>query len=176
MSENGRKCPNPSCGWIMPPQVPECLNPDCRWVNPDFTGSVDKVQEVLVIQRGLKMRRGKEIAQGSHAAQAPFSDRIVCREDYETEGTEMTRLVMEVPRVMAEWLTDGSFTKVVVQVGSEEELLAVRDAAEAAGLPCRLITDRGHTEFHGVPTNTCLSVGPAWKSELGPVTGHLPLY
>lgn len=171
-----RLCLNPDCGWVMP-DVPECPNPDCRWVNPVFTGTVDKVQEVIVMRKELRTRRGKEVAQGSHAAQAPFSDRVVGREDYvDDRGIEMARLVMEVPRVMADWLLEGAFTKVVVQTKTEEEFYAVRDAAEAAGLPFRIITDRGHTEFHGIPTDTCMSVGPAWKSDLDPVTGHLPLY
>ena len=59
---------------------------------------------------------------------------------------------------------------------SEEDLLDLARRAHEAGLPYYLVTDSGRTEFHGVPTNTALGVGPAWGSELQPITGHLPLY
>ena len=55
------------------------------------------------------------------------------------------------------WL-QTSFRKVTVKVGSEEELMAVYGQAQEAGLLVHLITDRGLTEFGGVPP------GPAWPS------------
>ena len=39
----------------------------------------------------------------------------------------------------------------------------------------KLITDAGHTEFHGVPTRTCLAIGPAWSDEIDAITGGLQL-
>jgi PTH2 family peptidyl-tRNA hydrolase len=39
-----------------------------------------------------------------------------------------------------------------------------------------LITDRGLTEFGGVPTRTCLAVGPDYYDLIDPVTGDLELY
>lgn len=71
---------------------------------------------------------------------------------------------------------EGSFTKICVYVNSEEELLEVYNKACEANLPAELITDSGLTEFNGVPTLTCLAVGPASKESLEPITGHLPLY
>jgi peptidyl-tRNA hydrolase, PTH2 family len=38
-----------------------------------------------------------------------------------------------------------------------------------------LITDAGHTEFKGVPTKTCLAIGPNDVDEIDVVTGHLKL-
>jgi len=72
------------------------------------------------------------------------------------------------------WLT-GSFAKVCCRVNSEEELLVIRDKAVEAGLEVHVITDSGKTEFHGVPTNTCLAIGPDVAEKIDEITGHLEL-
>lgn len=38
-----------------------------------------------------------------------------------------------------------------------------------------LVTDSGRTEFGGVPTKTCLAIGPNKIEEIDKITGHLPL-
>ena len=63
-----------------------------------------------------------------------------------------------------------------MKVGSETELLAVYAKALEAGLVTHLITDRGLTEFGGVPTRTCLGIGPDYDDLVDPVTGDLELY
>ena len=73
-----------------------------------------------------------------------------------------------------EWL-ETSFAKVCLQVGSEEELLALKEKAEGLGIPTALVTDAGRTEFHGVPTNTCIAIGPASNQVIDSVTGSLKL-
>jgi len=70
----------------------------------------------------------------------------------------------------------ASFRKVTVKVTSEDELMAVYAKAREAGLAVNLITDRGLTEFGGVPTRTCLAVGPDYDDLIDPVTGDLELY
>ena len=32
------------------------------------------------------------------------------------------------------------------------------------------------TEFHGVPTHTCLAIEPAFPQDIDPITGELPLF
>jgi peptidyl-tRNA hydrolase, PTH2 family len=127
-------------------------------------------KQVIVIRRDLHMRRGKEIAQGAHAASAWLAEMVI---------RQMTpdRTVNRVQLSEAEraWL-QTSFRKVTVKVGSEEELLAVYDKALEAGLVVHLITDRGLTEFGGVPTRTCLAIGPDYDDRIDPVTGDLELY
>ena len=125
------------------------------------------VKQIIVIRRDLKMRRGKEIAQGAHAAMGVLLRDMRLNDD----GTVTLGLWPEARA----WL-ESSFTKVTVKVNSEEELLAVRDKAQAAGVPCMLITDAGRTEFHGEPTRTALAVGPATSEQLAPITGDLKLY
>ena len=114
------------------------------------------MKQIIVIRKDLKMRRGKEIAQGAHASMAVVLDNLKNQN-------------------VKEWLS-GKFTKVVVRVESEEELLKVYNDAKKAGLIASLIQDAGRTEFNNVPTYTTVAIGPAPAEDLEPVTGHLKLY
>jgi len=129
-----------------------------------------QIKQVIVIRRDLKMRRGKEIAQGAHAATAWLRDRVLL-------GMNAAGKVKRVDFSPAErtWL-EHSNRKVTVKVGSEEQLLDVYRQALDAGLVVHLITDGGLTEFGGVPTRTCLAIGPDYDDRIDPVTGRLELY
>ena len=72
------------------------------------------------------------------------------------------------------WLS-GKFTKIVVGVETEQELLDLYGTALRAGIACFLCTDAGDTEFHGVPTNTAVCIGPDFPDVIDPITGHLRL-
>ena len=124
------------------------------------------IKQVIVIRRDLRMRRGKEIAQGAHASMAWLRQRVL-------QG--LTTGVTELSEVERTWL-ERSNRKVTVKVGSEPELMAVYDQALRAGLVVHLITDGGLTEFGGVPTRTCLGIGPDYDDRIDPVTGDLELY
>jgi peptidyl-tRNA hydrolase, PTH2 family len=124
-----------------------------------------RIKQVICVRHDLKMRRGKQIAQGAHASMS-----FLCRR-LQDAGSVLLDDFSEVERA---WLT-GSFAKVCCRVNSEEELLAIRDQAAEAGLEVHLITDSGKTEFHGVPTNTCLAIGPDVAEKIDPVTGELEL-
>jgi len=119
------------------------------------------MKQVIIIRKDLKMRRGKEIAQGSHASMAFLlpPNQVV--------GDEVDDLV--------EWLKGGQ-TKICLQVHSEEELLELNKKAKEMGLRSHIITDAGRTEFNGVPTKTCLAIGPNETEKINEVTGHLKLY
>jgi PTH2 family peptidyl-tRNA hydrolase len=119
------------------------------------------IKQVIVMRKDLKMRRGKEIAQGAHAAMSFLVKRALAQESF----SEAERTWME-----------GLFTKVCVRVESDEALMAVAQAAEKAGIRVDVITDSGKTEFGGVPTRTCLALGPDLASKIDAVTGHLELY
>ena len=127
-------------------------------------------KQVIVIRRDLRMRRGKEIAQGAHAATAWLTDRVL--QNMMPNGT-VAHLVLS--SAQQAWL-QSSFRKVTVKVNSEEELIAVYQEALDAGLEVHLVTDRGLTEFGGIPTRTCLAVGPDYDDLIDPVTGGLELY
>lgn len=113
------------------------------------------------------MRKGKMIAQGAHASLKVLLD----AGQLDPQGTTFT---FPIDPAIAAWL-GGQFTKVCVSVDSEAALDAIVERARAAGLPCALIVDAGHTEFHGVPTKTCCAIGPAWRDAVDAITGDLPL-
>lgn len=126
------------------------------------TNAERDVKQVIVIRKDLKMRRGKEIAQGAHAAMMWLAERV-------RDGVAM----LSEPE--AKWI-NGSFKKICVKVESEEELLAIFQDAKGKGLMARLVTDAGLTEFKGVPTKTCIAIGPDWADKIDPVTGKLETY
>lgn len=121
-------------------------------------------KQVIVIRKDLKMRRGKEIAQGSHGSCMWIAER------WRKFGDNL--ILSEAERA---WLV-GKFTKVVLQVSSEEELLGVYNKAKEKGLLACLVTDSGATEFNGVPTNTVVAIGPNFEEEFAGVTDDLKLY
>lgn len=126
-----------------------------------------KTKQVIVIRKDLKMRRGKECAQVAHASMAS----ILNESCVDSHGN--TVLLTDIE--MDHWLK-GTFTKIVVTVNSEQELLDVHKNAQIAGLNCALIRDNGLTEFNGVRTYTTCAIGPNEVSKVDAITGHLPLY
>jgi PTH2 family peptidyl-tRNA hydrolase len=129
--------------------------------------SARTAKQVIVMRKDLGMRKGKMIAQGAHASLKVLLDAGAA----DPSGQSFT---LRIDPALASWL-GGKFTKICVSVDSEAALDAIVDRARAAGVPCALIVDAGHTEFHGVPTKTCCAVGPAWTDAVDAITGGLPL-
>lgn len=127
------------------------------------------IKQAIVVRTDLKMRRGKENAQCSHASMKVFFDRA-------TIFTNEDSYLMEIPLTheMAMWAS-GIFTKISLSCNSEEELDELFKKAKQANLPCSMVVDSGATEFHGVPTKTCIAIGPAKAEEIDKITGHLTL-
>lgn len=84
---------------------------------------------------------------------------------------EPSKLLVDLTGI-EDWI-HGPFTKIVLGVNSKEELLAVYEKAKAASLLCALIVDSGKTEFNGVPTETCVAIGPNLREDIDPITGEL---
>lgn len=128
-------------------------------------------KQVIVIRKDLKMRQGKSVAQGCHASLGA----ILTKGNVDLRRTNADELIINLDdSALKEWLS-GSFAKVCLYVDSEEELLDIYAKAEKAGLIRCLITDSGRTEFNGVPTKTCLAIGPDFCHEIDKITGHLKL-
>ena len=123
---------------------------------------MDKVKQVVVVRRDLKMRRGKEIAQGGHG----FMNWLLVEAVRSWHTGNPVQLTL--PQVA--WVEDR-ITKVVLQVDSEEQLEKVYVLAKEAGLDAHLVVDSGVTEFGGVPTKTVVSIGPDWASKIDQITG-----
>jgi PTH2 family peptidyl-tRNA hydrolase len=136
-------------------------------------------KQVIVMRKDLNMRKGKMIAQGAHASLKVLIDAGAVNagdaaNTVDGDAAGGARFTLALSPALAAWL-GGRFTKVCVSVDSEAALDAIVEQARAAGVPCALVVDAGHTEFHGVPTKTCCAVGPAWTDEVDAITGGLPL-
>lgn len=111
------------------------------------------------------------VAQSCHASMKVFFDRIKFVTDHDG------RKYYEIPFISSqvdEWI-GGLFTKIVVSVDSEEEVLQLQKKADEAGIINAVVTDAGLTEFHGIPTITCISIGPDDPEKIDKITGELPL-
>lgn len=131
----------------------------------------NKVKQVIVIRRDLKMRRGKEIAQGAHAAMMWLSFNM---QHYGTATSPSNSRILFTPAERA-WMT-GAFRKITCQVQTEAEIRALKERADAAGIKAFIVTDNGDTEFSGVPTITAIAIGPDWSDRVDKITGNLELY
>lgn len=112
-----------------------------------------KYKQAIIIRKDLKMRRGKEIAQGAHASLGAF---------------------LASPH-SEEWFNEGQ-AKITLQVSSEEDLCLLCINAGLEGIHHYIVTDAGHTEFHGKPTITALAVGPDLVEKVDAITAVLALY
>eukprot|EP01129_Flabellula_baltica_P004673 TRINITY_DN1645_c0_g2_i1.p2 TRINITY_DN1645_c0_g2~~TRINITY_DN1645_c0_g2_i1.p2 ORF type:complete len:193 (-),score=46.69 TRINITY_DN1645_c0_g2_i1:32-610(-) len=121
----------------------------------NFAGIAEENKLVLIVRTDLGMKRGKVAAQCSHATLGAYLN---------TEGSENTQ----------RWLRRGS-AKVVLKVGSEEEMDMIRFTAKELGVPTHVVTDAGRTQIAS-GSRTVLALGPAPKSLIDVVSGHLKLY
>lgn len=138
-----------------------------------------KAKMMIVMRRDLKMRKGKIAAQAGHACIEAIltalqkEDRL---HDLIMTADGMT-LTTENPNEspLCEWFHYGC-AKICVYVNSEEELLAIAEKAKEKNIIAAVITDAGMTEFHGIPTKTCLALEPLAAEVADELTGNLPLY
>lgn len=119
------------------------------------------VKQVIIMRNDLNMRKGKMVSQGAHASLKVIIDRL-----------DITHMSDNHPIKI--WL-NNSFTKICVQVNSEDELDNVYQQAIDKKIPCALIIDNGLTEFKGIKTKTCCAIGPWWSDEIDLITKDLKL-
>ena len=134
---------------------------------------------MIVMRRDLKMRKGKIAAQAGHAC----IDAILMAlnkegrvNDFEITDDGIILKDSDKPTTpLSDWFKYGC-AKICVYVDSEEELMNIADKAKEKGIIAAAITDAGMTEFHGVPTKTCLALEPLPAEVADELTGNLPLY
>lgn len=150
------------------------------------------VKQVLIVRKDLKMKPGKLASQVAHAAMSIFFKELLHGENleipyrtienneikpshsyYDRIGFSEFYILPSIP-YFKEYI-EGRFKKIVVFVNSEEELHAIYDKAQGAGIHSSLIRDAGLTEFDGVPTYTAVGIGPWDSKEIDEITGHLKL-
>ena len=138
-----------------------------------------KAKMMIVMRRDLKMRKGKIAAQAGHAAiEAVLMALHKESRMNDFELTEEGMLLKNENREatpLSDWFTYGC-AKVCVYVDSEEALEEIAGKAREKGIAVAVITDAGMTEFHGVPTKTCLALEPLPTEIADELTGNLPLY
>lgn len=131
-----------------------------------------QVKQVIVWNKSINTRKGKMMAQASHASMSFLTREADLNINNEKDGWFET--FIKNPFEVQQWLNEG-FTKVVCQCENEEELLKIYQQGLDAGLNAHLIIDSGFTEFHGVPTKTCVAIGPNRIEDVDKITGHLKL-
>ena len=146
-------------------------------------------KQVIVFRKDLlkgpnAIRKGKFGVQCAHASLGAlltlfsvYKQELVRLGTFDVEPGKIQyeyNLTFGKDSILNDWL-NGKFTKVVVSVDSDEEVVALNKALDETYIPHALITDSGLTEFHGVPTNTCLGIGPYEAEEIDKFTGNLPL-
>lgn len=155
-----------------------------------------RTKQVIVFRKDLlkgehSIRKGKFAGQVAHASLAAL---LKCfnKEKYEPiqiglvgdaepgQTTYRYEVSFKEGSLLDDWL-NGIFTKVVVSVENEDELnklekelIRMREEDNSL-IPYAVITDCGNTEFHGVPTKTCIGIGPYMSEDIDKLTGNLPL-
>ncbi|MBS1722824.1 MAG: hypothetical protein JSS66_07585 [Armatimonadetes bacterium] len=151
------------------------------------------VKQVIVLRRlypdgnggTKKVRAGKLAAQAAHASMMWLVERV-CQGA--KPGLEhLVGKMSAYPGVQytytgefgltteeRAWMTE-KFTKVVVGIDTEAEMLALYQEALDNGLTARLVHDVGATEFDGQRTLTALAIGPHSASRIDPLTKGLSL-
>jgi PTH2 family peptidyl-tRNA hydrolase len=127
------------------------------------------MKQIIVVRKDLNMRKGKIAAQVAHASMKVLLDRK------QVSLIASNSITLSLTPEMYSWLFEEAFTKICVSVNSEQELLDLQTKANELNVPNALIVDSGKTEFNGVPTVTCLAIGPHKEEVIDSITGGLPL-
>jgi PTH2 family peptidyl-tRNA hydrolase len=53
--------------------------------------------------------------------------------------------------------------------------MTIYNDAIGSGVNAKLIVDAGLTEFGGIPTVTCIAIGPDYPEKIDPITKNLKL-
>lgn len=151
------------------------------------------VKQILVWREDIRNNKGNRVPKGKFGAQISHASLAVVLNEMRIKQKGFTfsiiRFLFWILNKLGyktlffaykkyspwdKWL-NGRFTKVCVGCKDEKELLEIYQKSKDAGIPCVLITDAGLTEFGGVPTNTCVGIGPYWSDEIDKITGKLSL-
>ncbi|KAH7090808.1 peptidyl-tRNA hydrolase PTH2-domain-containing protein [Paraphoma chrysanthemicola] len=127
-------------------------------VPAEFKGNNEECKMVLVVRTDLGMTKGKIGAQCGHAT-------LACYKHFLKNAPNSP--------ILRRWEYLGQ-AKVALQIKSEEELEMLQAQALSLGLVAHIIHDAGRTQIAS-GSATVLGIGPAPKSVIDQVTGHLKL-
>jgi len=123
------------------------------------------VKQAIIVRKDLNMRKGKLAAQVAHASMNIFLNKAV---------TTSSNLIVGISKDTKEWL-ETSYTKIVLGCNSLEDLYKIRDECIEGNIPCAIVQDLGKTEFHNIPTETCIAIGPAQEEIINAITKDFKL-
>lgn len=122
----------------------------------DFTDDHRPLNLYAIYRADLEMPAGKLAAQCGHAY---------------LNAHEQAQL--QRPDVTSQYKGTGNGTKICMYARNLGQLIRAYRDAQAAGIPCALIIDRGHVlppHFDGQPIITALGIGPAYRDEIEHIT------
>jgi PTH2 family peptidyl-tRNA hydrolase len=111
------------------------------------------MKQIIVVRNDLRMSKGKLAAQVAHAS--------------------LCSLQNSDKKIAKEWQKQGQ-KKIVLKVGSLDQLMELEKKCKKLKIPFSLIADAGSTELLA-GTVTCLGIGPDEDSKIDKVTGSLAL-
>lgn len=116
------------------------------------------------------------LAQSAHGAMMFLAERMEPKRGDVTlyDGNKKFYNILLTPEEV-EWFS-GKFTKISLVVDGEAEMEELYTKAKEMGLTVHKVVDAGLTEFKGVPTLTCIAIGPHQKDRIDPLTGKLSLF
>ncbi len=121
---------------------------------------VDEMRMVLCVRTDLGMAKGKMCAQCEHATLGGYQSII--------ESMAETHV-----KWLNEWLESGE-AKIAVKIDNLNDLLALRYKAFENNITTHFVIDQGRTQIEK-GSITVLAIGPAPKSLIDKITGHLKL-
>jgi len=127
----------------------------------DFSPDHRPLNLYAIYRADLDMPPGKIAAQCGHAYLNAYDEGLRLR-----------------PDITAGYKGTGNGTKLCMYAKNLGQLLRAYKEAQAAGLPCSLIIDRGHVlppNFDGQPIITALGLGPVFRDEAEHITKRYTL-
>lgn len=122
----------------------------------EFSDDDNEYRLTLAVRNDLKMQKGKIAAQCGHAAVAAYA-----------------KCLREKPHLLKKWYKNGG-TKIAVKLESENELFEIDKRAKQLKVFSCIVRDAGQTQV-APGTRTVIAIGPAPRSVLDKITGHLKL-
>lgn len=119
------------------------------------------------------MPSGKMAAQVAHASVVPLV-RAVQNGEVLAEGDQTINMNFNLPASLAPWM-NGSFTKLILVLRTEEEWKRVEKKLIKNDVPYFIILDKGLTVFNGVVTHTTTGFYPMEQDDINKYFGNLPL-
>lgn len=117
--------------------------------------NIKTIKQVIVTASDLNMRKGKLAAQVAH-------------------GSTLSMLDHDNIHNIKLWIQEYNMTKIVLGANSID-IIKLYDLLKSQNIPVYKVIDAGKTEFHNIPTLTCICIGPCDADLINPHTAEFKL-